>query len=259
MPIATVTDFSSEASIGVVKRIPRGYLRMGSRFDPREYPPKTIYVKEYGIAQAPVTVIQYASFLNSKAYRDQRWWGEAGWRWLQDEEEGWGRENRARPSSWELQRKRPYHPVVGVTWFEACAYCAWVAHEKKRVVRLPTEEEWEFAARGEDDERPFPWGEDFDPTYANTYEGGIHDTVRVASMKTDSSPFGVMDMCGNVQEWTRSSYHPIQDEIFPVGDLFVVRGGSFNDLAYGARVSYRRANPPGYFYRFLGFRIVVEN
>ena len=78
-------------------------------------------------------------------------------------------------------------------------------------------------------------------------------------MPNDTSPYGVLDMAGNVQEWTASPYQPLPGEVYPPGDLFVARGGSFNDTAYGARTSYRRAYPPGYFYPYLGFRVVVEH
>ncbi len=129
-----------------------------------------------------------------------------------------------------------------MTWFEAEAYCAWLSYQKKQVVRLPIEEEWEYAARGEDG-RPFPWGEEFEAQLANTLESELHDTIEAASMPGDVSPFGVMDMAGNVQQWTASQYTPMPDELFPPGPLRVVRGGSFNDTAYGSRTSYRRVLP----------------
>ena len=84
------------------------------------------------------------------------------------------------------------------------------------------------------------------------------DTVPAASITGDVSPFGVMDMAGNVQEWTASVYTALPDEVYPASDLRVARGGSFNDTAYGARTTYRRAYPPGFFYPFLGFRVIVE-
>ena len=116
--------------------------------------------------------------------------------------------------------------------------------------------EWEYAARG-DDARPFPWGEEFHMTFANTAEGERFSTSEAASMVHDVSPFGVMDVCGNVQQWTSSEYVPLKGDIVLPGPLRVVRGGSFNDTLFGSRTSYRRAYPPGFFYPFLGFRIVV--
>jgi formylglycine-generating enzyme required for sulfatase activity len=231
---------------------------MGSRFHPREYPPHTVAVREFEIAVAPVTVNQYAVFVESEGAVEQRWWSQEGWAWLHGEIDGWGRENRQMPDAWEIQRKRLHHPVVGITWFEAEAYCTWLSVQKKRRVRLPSEEEWEYAARGEDG-RPFPWGDEFDPSLANILESDRNDTVEVSSIAGDVSPFGVLDMAGNIQEWTASLYKPMPEESYPPGLLRVARGGSFNDTAYAARASYRRAYPPGYFFPFLGFRMVVEN
>lgn len=246
-----------KASIGLLKRVPSGTVRLGSRFHPREQPLRSVQIPEFEIAHAPVTVSQYAVFLESGAANQQRWWSVTGWAWRQALSDGWGREERSKPDRWEIQRRRQHHPVVGVTWFEAEAYCNWIADQKKLIVRLPSEEEWERAARG-DDARPFPWGEEFDASLANTLESDYRDTVEVASIPGDASPFGVLGMCGNVQEWTSSRYPPLADEVFAADILQVVRGGSFNDTVYGARISYRRAYPPGYFYPFLGFRVVVS-
>ena len=250
------TDFSVKASIGAVKRVPSGYMTMGSRFHSREQPERSVRVAQFDIAHVSVTVNQYAAFLNSGSVREERWWSSEGWSWLHGATCGWGRENRWQPDAWEVQRQRPHHPVVGVTWFEAEAYCQWVSHEKKQVVRLPSEEEWEFAARGEEG-LPFPWGDTFVPSLANTLESELNDTVEAGSMAGDVSPFGVLEMAGNVQEWTLSSYTPLPGEVYSDRSLKVARGGSFNDSAYGARTSYRRAYPPAYFYSFLGFRVVV--
>ena len=213
-------------------------------------------VREFEIAHAPVTVNQYHIFLLDGGMDERRWWSEEGWAWRQGESDGWGREERSVPDGWNRQKSRQYHPITGVTWYEAEAYCNWIANAKKQRVRLPTEEEWERAARG-DDTRPFPWGEEFDPTLANTLESERGMTVQVGSVEGDASPFGIHDMAGNVQEWTASDYEPLSEENFPPATLRVVRGGSFNDTAYGARTSYRRAYPAGFFYPFLGFRVVV--
>jgi formylglycine-generating enzyme required for sulfatase activity len=254
--MAVSVDFSVKASTGALKRIPSGYLKMGSRFHAREQSRRSVYVAEFDMAHAPVTVTQFAAFLNTGAVKQKKWWSQEGWEWLGGRQFGWGRENRWQPETWENQRQRPYHPVVGITWHEACAYCSWVSHEKECLVRLPTEEEWEYAARG-DDGRPYPWGEYFDATLTNTLEAGRYDTVEVTSIPGDSSPFEVMDMAGNVQEWTSSDYSSMPGEQFYDRTLKVVRGGSFDDTSFGSRTSYRRAYPPGYYYSFLGFRVVV--
>lgn len=228
---------------------------MGSRFHIREER-RSVPLAAFEIAHAPVTVNQYAAFLDNRAAEQERWWSSEGWAWLQGGLGGWGRENRQIPDAWEEQVKRPYRPVVGVTWYEADAYCRWITYQKKRPVRLPAEEEWEYAARGEDG-RPFPWGELFDASLANTLESGRMDTVDAGSLPGDTSPFGVLDMAGNIQEWTTSRYFPFPGELVPAEILYVARGGSFNDSVFGSRTSYRRAYPPGYYYPYLGFRVVV--
>jgi formylglycine-generating enzyme required for sulfatase activity len=245
-------------SIGMLHRVPSGPCLVGSRFHPREAPGREVQVAEFEIAHAPVMVRQYAAFLEAGGPREREWWSEAGWRWRQGGAPGWGRADRAQPWDWANQQARLDHPVVGVTAHEAEAYGRWLGAQKGRVVRLPTEVEWERAARG-DDGRPFPWGNEFRPGLANTLESDLNHTTPVGSLPGDVSPFGAVDMGGNVQEWTSSGYAPQPDEAFVAGqDLRVARGGSFNDLAYGARTSYRRAYPAGYFFPFLGFRIVVS-
>jgi formylglycine-generating enzyme required for sulfatase activity len=141
--------------------------------------------------------------------------------------------------------------------YEAEAYCNWLGSQKNRLIRLPTEEEWEKAARGTDG-RLWPWGNDFDPKWANTYEYGAVDTLPAEHLPTDVSPFELRDMGGNVQEWTSSPYRPQPGEDVLDRDLRVARGGSWNDTAFGARASFRHVHPPGCYYPFLGFRIVVE-
>ena len=229
---------------------------MGSRFHWREQP-RVMSVGEFQIAQSPVTVSQYSVFVDSKSVKDKKWWSAEGWEWLNGDAEGWWRKDRTQPDAWDSQLKRPFRPVVGVTKFEAEAYCAWVGDVKNQSVRLPTEEEWEYAARGED-ARPFPWGNSFVKTFANVVEGENLSLMDAGSHTQDSSPFGVMDMCGNAQQWTSSAYAPHPKEPVPAGPLFVARGGSFNDTAFGSRTSYRRGYPPGFFYPYLGFRVVVS-
>lgn len=253
-----MTDILINASIGLTKRVRGGEFRVGSKFHPREFARRQVVrVADFEMAHVPVTVSQYAAFLTSFDFSNERWWSKDGWAWLSNETDGWGRENRWQPDGWEAQRQRGYNPVVGVTVFEAEAYCAWLSAQKNRKVRLPTEDEWERAARGED-ERPFPWGDEFDPKLTNTNESGYHDTTPVADTPGDVSPYEILDMAGNVQEWTTSLYQPLPDEACPPGPLRVARGGSFNDTAFAARTSYRRAYPPGFFYPFLGFRLVVD-
>ncbi len=249
-------DFSQRASIGLTRRVPSGSVHMGSRFHPREEPPRQVFVREFEIGHVPVTVNQFSAFLLAGGYAQAEWWSQAGWSWRQGELPGWGREDRGRPDGWPTQQRRFHHPVTGVTFYEAEAYAAWLGKVKRKTIRLASEEEWVRAARG-GDKRPFPWGETFNPDFANTLESGRGTTVGTGSVAGDVSPFDIHDLAGNVQEWTASAYHPPPDEEHPPADLRVVCGGSFNDTAYGARVTYRRGYPAGYFYPYLGFRVVA--
>lgn len=137
------------------------------------------------------------------------------------------------------------HPVIGITWGAATDYCRWLGEQfDGQEVRLPTEDEWERAARGEDD-REFPWGAQYRTGLANLVDLGIGTTMPVGSFPEGASPFGVLDMAGNADEWTSTLYDPypgaptevpsVEEWAF---DPHVTRGGSFRhdrDLARCAR------------------------
>jgi formylglycine-generating enzyme required for sulfatase activity len=140
------------------------------------------------------------------------------------------------------------HPATGVTLADAEAFCRWAAAELGLLVRLPTSDEWEAAARG-DDRRPWPWGAVFDPDRCACAESGWGWTRPVTSHPGGAGPFGAEQQSGNVWEW-------VADRT-PDG-WGVVRGGSYLDHAWGLRASRALPADPMRATATTGFRIVIE-
>lgn len=149
----------------------------------------------------------------------------------------------------------PSQPVVGISWFDASDYCAWV--EK----RLPTEAEWERAARGEDG-RIYPWGNNLDCLHANYRECGRSFTITVGSYPQGKSPYQLMDTAGNAAEWVADWYDPNYYAASPPenpkgpenGKYRVVRGGSWVRYAYLMKISNRAGQSPETRNNSTGFR-----
>lgn len=206
----------------------------------------------YWIGKYPVTNYQYARFIADGGYRRREFWSEPGWAWRVNKQ-------RQAPGYWRSSEwDNPIFPVVGVSWYEAEAYCAWLDSRGienftvpcSRRVRLPTETEWERAARGSDG-REYPWPGEFDPTLANTYESALRATTAVCTYPEGGSPCGALDMVGNVFERTLSP--DCRDDPSPE-----LRGGSWADYARLVRCTFRYRFDPSYFNYYIGFRVVVS-
>ena len=184
-------------------------------------------------------------FVDQGGYTDRRWWAAGGFGQFEV------------PEGWTEQLQFPSRPVVGVSWFEAMAYCAWAG------CRLPTEAEWERAARGTDG-RKFPWGSEAADASRLNYDGNIGRPTPVGVYPLGATPEGIHDMAGNVWEWCLDGYgsYETHEKRNPRGAAsavrVVVRGGSWDDEAWIARSAIRDDILPDYRGRVgdVGFRVV---
>lgn len=167
---------------------------------------------------------------------------------------------------WQTQLHGMDHPIVNVGWRDALAYAAWLARVTSQPWRLPTEAEWEKAARWDSTRRYsriYPWDDAFDQSRANTNESGIGATTPVGSYPTGASPYGAQDMAGNVWEWTSSLFRPYPynasdgRERADAPGSRVLRGGSWTYNARLARAAYRFHRVPSSVLDRGGFRLVL--
>jgi formylglycine-generating enzyme required for sulfatase activity len=213
--------------------IPAGEFTMGNDGgDDDEKPAHAVTLEAFEIDMFEVTNADFAKFVEETGYQTEaEKAGEAGWRAYTE-----GKDN---------------HPVVKVTWNDADAYCQWAGK------RLPTEAEWEKAARGEEG-FVYPWGNEWDPAKANTKESGFRGTVAVGSFAEGASSYGVFDMAGNVWEWMADWYQPYPDSAYQseyYGEKFkVTRGGGWFQEENLVTTSNRSATDPSAANDDLGFR-----
>jgi formylglycine-generating enzyme required for sulfatase activity len=191
------------------------------------------YLPPFWIDKTPVTQAEYKRFLDANP--EHR---------VPHRTEGW-----AKPYNWEKTRRmypsgKAAHPVVLVSWHDAVAYAAWSGKQ------LPTEHEWEKAARGTDG-RQYPWGDEWRDKHANTRETGIGDTSPVGQFSPQGdSPYGCVDMSGNVLEWTSTPHD---------AESYRLRGGSFDYYQYFARVAFVFRSAPRGSHVDIGFRVCAPS
>ncbi len=218
--------------------VPAGPFTMGSDSDDAEdAPAHSVDLPAFEIDKFEVTNDDFALFVDATGYQtDSEGSGGQSWR--------------------KYAEGKGNHPVVKVTWNDASAFCEWAGK------RLPTEEEWEKAARG-DDGRAYPWGNDFDASKANVKDTGLRSTTAVGSFPDGASPYGAEDMGGNVWEWTATwfkAYPGGADDNPYYGERFrVTRGGAWFEEAPQVTVFNRNAADPNITANDdLGFRCVRD-
>ncbi len=228
------------------------------RFE-REQPSHQVALPAYSIAKRPITVSEYRQFIEEDGYQLEAFWTHAGWKWR-------NRMARTCPDHWAnpLWTGSDLLPVVGVSWYEAVAFCIWLSLRLSRSVRLPSEAEWEKAARGPNG-LLYPWGEEFDSNLCNTRSGGLGRTRPVdAEPSLGESSSGVSGLIGNVSEWTSSQfvpypYDPLDGREDPEGErVRVTRGGSWFSPDLRARATCRGMNDPWFTDHDLGFRVAAS-
>jgi formylglycine-generating enzyme required for sulfatase activity len=199
--------------------IPAGPFKVGSKTEPNK-PPREMTLPAFYLARYPVTNAQYCEFLKANPQVKA-------------------------PEYWDNERfNQPQQPVVGVSWEEARVYCEWAG------LRLPTEWEWEKGARGTDG-RTYPWGEEEPDASRATFGDPNGQPTPVGSCPAGSSPYGLLDMAGNVNEWTASEYEKGSGSR-------TVRGGSFSDDAPRVRAPSAASPIPGFRLQGVGFRCAQE-
>jgi serine/threonine-protein kinase len=266
--------------------VPAGEFAMGSaddnaEADPNEKPRHAVYLDEYYIGKYEVTVAQFQAFVHATGHKTTAESAGWGYVWMGS---SWGQVSSADwqdPQGSGTEVAGPdNHPVTQVSWDDAVAFCGWASQATGRSVNLPTEAQWERAARGTDARR-YPWGDEAPSGLLLNYadrnvavdwadqrqDDGYSFTAPVGSYPAGASPCGALDMAGNVWEWVADRYaedyydsSPRGNPTGPAsGDLRVMRGGSwlnFDTYVRAATRDYGRA--PDYRNQAFGFRVCLS-
>lgn len=219
-----------------------GTFMMGSDgTESNEKPVHEVTLNAFYIGKYEITNRQYKAFIELTGLKPPTTWGEGN-----------------------FSEQDADHPVTGITWEDAYAYCDWLSDFSKKKYRLPTEAEWEYAARGGLTGMIYPWGNDINKLRANY--GKNYSEGTTSAGKTKPNDFGICDMAGNAAEWTADWYSdeyygqsPKENPKGPAsGSKKVVRGGAWNDDPEDIRVSVRKDESPTSTSEYIGFRVVRE-
>ncbi|MGA9798698.1 MAG: SUMF1/EgtB/PvdO family nonheme iron enzyme [Terriglobales bacterium] len=233
----SIPSESASAVVPQLVRIPEGWFWMGSESgQDNERPVHRVWVQKFRLAACTVTNAEYDRFVRATG-------------------------NPAAPFSEKPDFKHPAQPVVAVSWFEAVKYCEWLSLETGLSYRLPTEAEWERAARGGIEGSLYPWGDappQSLPNYEARWKNGPEPVAQYAP-----NAFGLYDICENVHEWCsdwyQANYYAESPERNPTGpdhgDRKASRGGSWRHHIKATRCAARSSIPPEFRYADYGFRV----
>ncbi len=251
-------------------KIPAGEFLMGSNaIDALDNEMSThrVDLDTYFIDRYPVTCKDFGDFIQAGGYKKSQYWSDAGWTWLHSETSKQPNKQRIRqPLYWHDDAAWDNHPVCGVSYYEAEAYAKFVGK------RLPTEAEWEKAARWDTQasiSRKYPWGEEPKTEYCNCATNiSQFQTTPVNAYPQGKSAYGMYDALGNVWEWTSSwfdgypgfTYYPYTgySQVYFDGEHRVLKGGSWGTRIWAMRSSFRNWYHPHVREIFAGFRCVRD-
>jgi formylglycine-generating enzyme required for sulfatase activity len=258
-------------------QVPAGPFTMGSPDDSlsfigKETPQHRRNLAAFRVSRYPVTNAQFAAFTEAGGYAEVQYWTQAAQEqvWRDGKVKAWNDdEPREGPYDFGEPLNLPNHPVVGVMWYEAVAFCLWLTEALRQCgeigadeeVTLPTEPQWEKAARG-DGGRVYPWGGEIDPERANYGDTAVGAASAVGCFPGGASPYEVEDLSGNAWEWCRTrweeSYEGYQDDNDLEGSSSrVLRGGAFNSDTGDVRCAFRDGDLPYLCSHCVGFRVVL--
>ncbi|MBI1282504.1 MAG: SUMF1/EgtB/PvdO family nonheme iron enzyme [Anaerolineaceae bacterium] len=226
-----------------------------------------IPTKEYSIAKYPITNAQFSKFIEAGGYKERKWWTDLGWEakfagWDWDNKQSkWISTNQewTQPRYWtDAKWNSPNQPVVGVSWYESLAFCFWLSDITGQKIMLPTEDQWQYAAQG-DDGRSYPWGNDWDCLHCNNSVKPCNSNITTSVTRYEGkgdSPFAVVDMVGNVWEWCLTDHENKINSFTNIAKSRVLRGGAwYTDNVDFFRCDFHGRGTPHGGFNDRGFRI----